>query len=185
MSLHLLDRIIKEQINGSTCHRLLIIITAWFLILLRRCFLGVKMGKASSRPTLACTTRFSNSWRYVDSLTSPRAGVAVATIDDYSIIVVGGYTKGHGSTAAKLSSLPLVEIGQAELAWAVWKSHMNHLCVRMYVHMCVYRCVRMYVCRYNIIFISIIMYLCMYARIYVCMYLCIIIMYVCYSKTVL
>ena len=59
---------------------------------------------------------FSGSWRCVDSLSSPRAGVAVATIDAYSIIVIGGYTKGHSTTAAKLSSLPTVEIGQAELA---------------------------------------------------------------------
>ena len=58
----------------------------------------------------------SNSWRYVDSLSSPKSNVAVATIDDYSIIVIGGRTKGHSTTAAKLSSLPVVEIGQAELA---------------------------------------------------------------------
>ena len=79
-------------------------------------FLGGEDGQGVQSSNISMYDSFSNSWRYVDSLTSPRAGVAVATIDDYSIIVVGGYTKGHGSTAAKLSSLPLVEIGQAELA---------------------------------------------------------------------
>ena len=73
-----------------------------------------KQGVQSSNVSMYDS--FSNSWRYVDSLSSPRSSVAVATIDDYSIIVIGGYTKGHSTTAAKLSSLPIVEIGQAELA---------------------------------------------------------------------
>ena len=73
-----------------------------------------KQGVQSSNVSMY--NSFSNSWRYVDSLSSPRSSVAVATIDDYSIIVIGGYTKGHSTTAAKLSSLPIVEIGQAELA---------------------------------------------------------------------
>ena len=73
-----------------------------------------KQGVQSSNVSMYDS--FSNSWRYVDSLSSPRSSVAVATIDDYSIIVIGGYTKGHSTTAAKLSSLPIVEIGHAELA---------------------------------------------------------------------
>ena len=73
-----------------------------------------KQGVQSSNVSMYDS--YSNSWRYVDSLSSPRSSVAVATIDDYSIIVIGGYTKGHSTTAAKLSSLPVVEIGQAELA---------------------------------------------------------------------
>ena len=73
-----------------------------------------KQGVQSSNVSMYDS--YSKSWRYVDSLSSPRSGVAVATIDDYSIIVIGGYTKGHSTTAAKLSSLPIVEIGQAELA---------------------------------------------------------------------
>ena len=79
-------------------------------------FIGGEDRQGVMSSNISIYDSFSNSWRYVDSLSNPRAGVAVTIIGDHSIIVVGGYTKSGSSTAAKLSSLPLVEIGQAELA---------------------------------------------------------------------
>jgi len=79
-------------------------------------YVGGEDGQGVQSSNISMYDSFSKSWRCVDSLSSPRAGTAVATIDSYSIIVIGGYTKGCSTTAAKLSSLPTVEIGHAELA---------------------------------------------------------------------
>ena len=52
----------------------------------------------------------TNSWRNtIASLSSPRAEVAIATVNDNAIIVIGGYTRGED---ALLSSLTTVELGQ-------------------------------------------------------------------------
>jgi len=51
------------------------------------------------------------SWIPVDFLTTARSHVGVATINSYTIIVVGGFTKGESVEAALSSSLPIVEIG--------------------------------------------------------------------------
>jgi len=51
------------------------------------------------------------SWIPVDSLTTARSHVGVATINSNAIIVVGGITKGESVEAALSSSLPIVEIG--------------------------------------------------------------------------
>lgn len=79
-------------------------------------FVGGEDREGVQSSNISMYGSYSDSWRCVDSLSSPRAGVAVAAIDKYSIIVIGGYTKGHSTSAAKLSSLPTVEIGHAELA---------------------------------------------------------------------
>ena len=54
---------------------------------------------------------FKNSWRKVDSLTSGRDCVGVASIDDNTIIIIGGTRRGYGVEDAKFSSLDTVEIG--------------------------------------------------------------------------
>jgi len=51
------------------------------------------------------------SWQQVDSLTTARIAVGVATINSNTLIIVGGNTKGGSVEAAKASSLPIVEIG--------------------------------------------------------------------------
>ena len=57
-----------------------------------------------------------NSWRKVDSLTSPRLNVGVALLNNNSIVVIGGCTSSGGSIeAAKASSLTTVEIGNIVL----------------------------------------------------------------------
>ena len=52
-----------------------------------------------------------NSWRKVDSLTSPRSFVGVALLNNNSIIVIGGSSSGGSVEAAIASSLTTVEIG--------------------------------------------------------------------------
>ena len=52
------------------------------------------------------------AWLQVDLLTSPRIAAGVATIDNHTIIVIGGNTKGGSVEGATTSSLGLVEIGR-------------------------------------------------------------------------
>ena len=52
-----------------------------------------------------------NSWRKVDSLTSARSEIGVASLNTNTIIVVGGTSGGKGLEANKASSLAKVEIG--------------------------------------------------------------------------
>ena len=53
----------------------------------------------------------NKSWVQVDSLTSARDCVGVATINSNTIIVIGGCSGGVGADAAMSSSLSIVEIG--------------------------------------------------------------------------
>ena len=57
----------------------------------------------------------TKSWKKIGSLSSARSGVAVATVYNNAIIVVGGCTKPDTMATAKSSSLTVVELGQAEL----------------------------------------------------------------------
>ena len=52
-----------------------------------------------------------NSWITVDSLTSPRSDVGVASLNNNAIIVIGGSSGGKGLEANKAASLTKVEIG--------------------------------------------------------------------------
>ena len=52
-----------------------------------------------------------DSWKKVDSLTSARNCVGVATLDSNTIIVIGGTSGGSGIEEHKASSLAIVEIG--------------------------------------------------------------------------
>ena len=52
-----------------------------------------------------------NSWRKVDSLTSARSEIGVASLNTNTIIVIGGTSGGKGLEANKASSLAKVEIG--------------------------------------------------------------------------
>jgi len=60
---------------------------------------------------------FKKSWKKVGLLSSARSDVAVATVNDKAIIVIGGYSEGDTKTNRKSSSLKVVELGQAELIY--------------------------------------------------------------------
>jgi len=57
----------------------------------------------------------SKSWKNISSLSSARSQVAIATVHNNAIIVIGGCTKGGSRDNAKSSSLTTVELGQAQL----------------------------------------------------------------------
>ena len=57
----------------------------------------------------------SKSWKNIASLSSARARVAIAAVNNSAIIVIGGYTKGGNVATATISSVVKVELGQAEL----------------------------------------------------------------------
>ena len=52
-----------------------------------------------------------NLWKKVDSLTTTRAAIGVSLINNNTIIIIGGCTRGGSVKAAKASSLTTVEIG--------------------------------------------------------------------------
>ena len=56
-----------------------------------------------------------HSWKSVGSLSSARSHMAVAAVDDNTIVVIGGCTKGGSSAECRSSSLTTVELGEAEL----------------------------------------------------------------------
>ena len=57
----------------------------------------------------------AKSWTKIESLSSARSQLAVTTIYNNAIIIFGGYTDGGSDTDRKLSSVTIVELGQAEL----------------------------------------------------------------------
>ena len=57
----------------------------------------------------------NNSWKKVGSLSSARSYVTVSTICNNAVIVIGGYTETRSKISARLSSLKLLQLGQAEL----------------------------------------------------------------------
>ena len=57
----------------------------------------------------------NKSWRKIASLPSARARVAIATINNNAILVIGGCTKVDTIDNANSSSLTTVELGQAQL----------------------------------------------------------------------
>ena len=52
-----------------------------------------------------------NLWKKVDSLTTARAGIGVSLINNNTIIIIGGSTRGESVEAAMASCLTTVEIG--------------------------------------------------------------------------
>ena len=66
-------------------------------------------------PTADIKMYDNKSWKKIGSLSFARSGVAAATVHDNAIIVIGGYTQGGSAANADLSSLTVVELGQAEL----------------------------------------------------------------------
>ena len=54
-------------------------------------------------------------WEKVGTITFPRSLVAVASISDCAIILIGGYTKGGSLANANSSTVTTVELGQAEI----------------------------------------------------------------------
>ena len=92
--------------------------THWHTALVPSSFLPVVVGGSQSAiPTsdIKILDDSNKSWRKIASLPSARARVAIATISNNAIIVIGGNTKGGSIDNAKLSSLTTVELGQAEL----------------------------------------------------------------------
>ena len=57
----------------------------------------------------------NNSWKKIGSLSSSRSGVAVATVCNNAIIIIGGCAKVEATANAEPSILTIVELGQAEL----------------------------------------------------------------------
>ena len=57
----------------------------------------------------------NKSWKKIGSLTSARSRAAVAAVYNNAIIIIGGCTKADTSANMKLSSVTVVELGQAEL----------------------------------------------------------------------
>ena len=57
----------------------------------------------------------NKSWKKIGSLSSARSRVAVAAVYNNAIVVIGGCTNAHTTATAELSSLTVVELGQAEL----------------------------------------------------------------------
>ena len=57
----------------------------------------------------------NKSWKKIGSLSFARSIVAIAAVYDNAIVVIGGCTNGDGSANRELSSLTVVELGQAEL----------------------------------------------------------------------
>jgi len=57
----------------------------------------------------------NKSWMNVGSLSSARSHVAVVTVQDNAIIVIGGCTKGKTIADRESSSLTVVELGHVEL----------------------------------------------------------------------
>jgi len=55
------------------------------------------------------------SWKNISSLSSARSCVAIATVSNNAIIVIGGYSKGGSGDNHLSSSLTTVELGQAQL----------------------------------------------------------------------
>ena len=58
-----------------------------------------------------------HTWRHVGSLSSARSLVAVATVDNNAIVVIGGCTKGGNKADRRSSCLTIVELGEAELLY--------------------------------------------------------------------
>jgi len=73
-------------------------------------------------PTAVISTydNCNKSWMNVGSLSFARSYVAVVTVHDNAIIVIGGCTNGKHKANRKLSSLTVVEMGHAELATLAW-----------------------------------------------------------------
>jgi len=57
----------------------------------------------------------SKSWKKIGSMTSEKAGMAVATLNNNAVVIIGGYTKGDSVARIKSTSLTTVELGQAEV----------------------------------------------------------------------
>jgi len=59
----------------------------------------------------------TNKWNKVSSLSSPRKGVALVSIDSDTILVLGGCTGGRGIAESKTHSITIVEKGRATLKY--------------------------------------------------------------------
>ena len=57
------------------------------------------------------------SWTRIGSLSSARSKVAVAAVYNNAIIIIGGCIKANNTVIRELSSVTLVELGQAELLY--------------------------------------------------------------------
>ena len=78
----------------------------------------VVVGGATSITTTADIKMYDNSdksWKKIGSLSSARSNVAVATVYNNAIIIIGGCTKGSTTANAESSSVTVVELGEAEL----------------------------------------------------------------------
>ena len=93
--------------------------THWYTALVPSSFPPVVVGGCDGNDVPTSDIKMyddsNKSWKKIASLPSARLGVAVATIENNAIIIIGGCTKGGSMDNAMLSSLTTVELGQAEL----------------------------------------------------------------------
>jgi len=55
------------------------------------------------------------SWKKVGSMSSAKSDIAVATVNNNAIVVIGGYSRGDTMANRKASSLKVIELGQVEI----------------------------------------------------------------------
>ena len=55
---------------------------------------------------------YQNTWKKIGTLTSPRASATICTINDSTIMLVGGYSRGGSIEASYESALATVEMGR-------------------------------------------------------------------------
>lgn len=76
---------------------------------------GWEKGSTATTADINMYEFSKGSWKKVGAITFPRSLVAVATIGDSAIILIGGYTKGGSLANANSSTITTVELGQAEI----------------------------------------------------------------------
>ena len=93
--------------------------THWYTALVPSSFPPVVIGGEDQSGTPTSDIKMyddsSKSWKNISSLSSARSDVAIATVNNNAIIVIGGYTKGGTEDDCKSSSVTTVDLGQAQL----------------------------------------------------------------------
>ena len=73
-----------------------------------------KIGTVTSA-AIMMYKKIEKMWDKVGVLSSTRSGIAIASVSDNGIVIIGGYVKGGTAANTSSSSVTVVELGQAEL----------------------------------------------------------------------
>ena len=111
---------IDQHHKSNTKWTQLTIADHWYTALVSSSSPPVVVGGEDKTGTIPTTdikmyNNSNKSWKKIESLTSARSSLAVAAVYNNAIIIIGGCTKGDTLADAKSSSVPVVELGQAEL----------------------------------------------------------------------